>query len=169
MGATWLVWAQREKLLQALCCGGSAEGLESVIDLLLAWDLLPWEDYQGLNAPAQALSSRARGLLDLVCLKGESVCSPFLAACSQVFPEDWKAGLSFGGCEPPLEGEEASPVTAARALRRHRPRLVRRLRGGIIAALRSLLGSGNFTACDCDEVQLLLYTPSQQARETDVL
>ncbi|XP_064191871.1 nucleotide-binding oligomerization domain-containing protein 2 isoform X1 [Anguilla rostrata] len=164
MGAMQLVQGQREELLQALCCGGSAEGLESVIDLLLAWDLLTWEDYQGLCAPVQTLSSRARGLLDLVCIKGESACALLLAACSRVFPEARKVVLSFGGCKPPQEEQEPHPATATQALRCHRSLLVRRLRGGITAALKALLESGVFTAYDCDEVQLLLYTPSQQAR-----
>ncbi|KAJ8370518.1 hypothetical protein SKAU_G00105460 [Synaphobranchus kaupii] len=159
-----LVQGQREELLQALCCGGSAEGLESVIDLLLAWDLLVWEDYQDLCAPFQTLSSRARGLLDLACIKGESACALLLAACSRIFPESQKVVLSFGGCKPPLEVEVPHPATATQALRCHRPHLVRSLRDGITTALKALLDSGNFTIYDCDEVQLLLYTPSQQAR-----
>ncbi|KAJ8272452.1 hypothetical protein COCON_G00113110 [Conger conger] len=164
MGALRLVQGQREELLQALCLGGSVEGLESVMDLLLAWGLLAWEDYQGLSVPGQALSSRVRGLLDLVCIKGESACGLLLAACSRVFPEARRAALSLGGCEPPQEGGEAGPMPAAQALRSRRPLLVRSLRRGISAALRALLQSGDFTTCDCEEVQLLLYTPSQQAR-----
>ncbi|XP_036399900.1 nucleotide-binding oligomerization domain-containing protein 2 [Megalops cyprinoides] len=166
MSAQRLVCGQREELLQALCCGGAAEGLESVLDLLLAWDVLVWEEYLGLRTLGRPLCACVRELLDLACVRGESACALLLAAISQVLPEAPKAGLSFGGYEqgltPPLVG--ADPKSAAQGLMSDRPSLVRKLRGGIAAALKALLESGSFTAYDCDEVQLLLYTPSQQAR-----
>ncbi|KAI1890117.1 hypothetical protein AGOR_G00170000 [Albula goreensis] len=164
MGAQRLVQGQRAELLQALCYGGSAEGLESVIDLLLAWEVLLSEDHQSLRTPSQPLYSSARALLDLACIQGESTCASLLAALNQVLPETQRAGLRFGDCRVPPQGAGPVPITAAQALRRDRPLLVRKLRGGVAAALKALLESGSFTVYDCDEVQLLLYTPSQQAR-----
>ena len=84
MSARQLVLRQRAELLNALCCGGSSEGLESVLDLLLSWGMLFWEDYQNVLVPCRSLCANTRVLLDLVYTKGDETCRLLLAAFKQV-------------------------------------------------------------------------------------
>ncbi|XP_038849560.1 nucleotide-binding oligomerization domain-containing protein 2 isoform X2 [Salvelinus namaycush] len=169
MSARQLVLRQRAELLGALCCGGSSEGLESVLDLLLSWGMLFWEDYQNVRVPGRALCANTRVLLDLVYTKGDETCQLLLAAFKQVLPEAQRAGLSFGNCrtadlENTRDDTKELHGTAIQTLQTDRPGLVRRLKDHIEGALEVLLHTGSFTPSDCDEVQLLVYTPSQQAR-----
>uniref|UniRef100_A0A8C9S964 Nucleotide-binding oligomerization domain containing 2 n=1 Tax=Scleropages formosus TaxID=113540 RepID=A0A8C9S964_SCLFO len=165
MSAERLLHVQREGLLRALCCGGVAEMLESVLDLLLAWDVLQWEEYQSVRPPERPLCHSARELLDLVGSKGEVACGLLLAALNQVLDKAQKASLSFGAGGGGGQGVPwPLPATACQMLQMERPRLVRRLRGRIAAILQSLVKSGDLTAYECDEVQLPIHTPSQQAR-----
>ncbi|XP_069037418.1 nucleotide-binding oligomerization domain-containing protein 2 isoform X2 [Lepisosteus oculatus] len=163
MRAQLLVQTQRTELVRVLG-GGAADGLESVLDLLLAWDVLLGEDYESLRAPGQALHVTARELLDLLWSKGEMACQFLLTAIGQVLPQDQKAGLSLGNCSCPVRGAEQIPSTGTRTLQRERPSLVRKLHGNTGGALRTLREAGCFSAYDCDEVLLPIYTPSQQAR-----
>ncbi|KAJ7994908.1 hypothetical protein DPEC_G00254390 [Dallia pectoralis] len=166
MTAQQLILRQRGELLSALCCGGSSEGLESVLDLLMAWGVLAWEDYQSTRLPGSlALCARTRELLDLVYIKGDVACRMFLAAFKQVLPDAQKAGINFGNsCIVDLEVQNELPCRAIQTLQADRPSLVRKLRGSIEGALEVLLDTGSFTPLDCDGVQLPVYTPSQQAR-----
>ncbi|XP_067258384.1 nucleotide-binding oligomerization domain-containing protein 2 [Chanodichthys erythropterus] len=162
MSAHQLIITQRAELLTVLCGGGSAEPLECVLDLLLAWEVLVWEDYLNVRVAEKPLCSNIRQLLDVVHDKGEDACSHFLAAINQVLPEEQKAGLCFGkGCA--AVGKN-TPDTATLMLLVDRPVLVTKLRDNIDGALDVLLTTGCFTIQDCDGVQLPVYTPSQQVR-----
>ncbi|KAI4891462.1 hypothetical protein NFI96_012354 [Prochilodus magdalenae] len=154
MSGQQLLLRQRAELLEALCCGGTSEPLDCVLDLLLSWGTLVWEDYQCVRGPAKPLCSNARDLLDLVYTKGDEACCLLLAAFEQVLPEAQKAGLCFG----------KSYSHVIQALLTDRPALVRRVRDRIDGALDALMEAGSFTSKDCDEVLLPVYTPSQKVR-----
>uniref|UniRef100_UPI0037E84984 nucleotide-binding oligomerization domain-containing protein 2 n=1 Tax=Semicossyphus pulcher TaxID=241346 RepID=UPI0037E84984 len=160
MCAQELVLKQRTQILHALCSSGSAEHLEQVLDILLAKGELIWEDYQNIQVPGRPLYTSARELLDLVYTKGVGTCAQFIAALKQVLPEEQGSRLSLSGCfsyEEEKEEYQSSFIT-------ERPILVSKLQGCIADALKALVTSGHFTSADCNEVQLPLYTPSQQAR-----
>ncbi|XP_065145624.1 nucleotide-binding oligomerization domain-containing protein 2 [Paramisgurnus dabryanus] len=162
MSSQQLIVKQRPLLLEALYAGGSAEPLDCVLDLLLAWEVLVWEDYLSIRVTEKPLSSNARHLLDVVYEKGEDACGLLLSAFKQVLPEEQKAELCFGKECAVFEKKTAG--SAASALMTDRPELVRRLRDNIDGALNVLVKSGCFTIKDCDGVQLPVYTPSQQVR-----
>ncbi|XP_016352660.1 nucleotide-binding oligomerization domain-containing protein 2-like isoform X1 [Sinocyclocheilus anshuiensis] len=162
MTAHQLILKQRAELLAVLCGGGSAEPLDCVLDLLLACEVLVWEDYLSIRVVEKPLCSNVRQLFDVVYDKGEDACSLLLAAMNQVLPEEQKAGLCFGK-ECAVLGKNR-PDTATLTLLADRPVLVRKLRDNIDGALNALLTTGCFTIKDCDAVQLPVYTPSQQVR-----
>ncbi|XP_026878611.2 nucleotide-binding oligomerization domain-containing protein 2 [Electrophorus electricus] len=164
MCAQQLVLRQRMELLRALSCGATAEPLDCVLDLLLSWGVLVWEDYQSVRGLAKPLCSNTRDLLDLVYSKGEQACSLLLAAFNQVLPESQKAGLCFGKCRPVGLNAKGTPTTACQVLLSDRPILVRKLRDRLDDTLDALLEAGCFTSKDCDEVLLPVYTPSQKVR-----
>ncbi|CAJ1049123.1 nucleotide-binding oligomerization domain-containing protein 2 [Xyrichtys novacula] len=164
MCAQELVLKQRTQILHALCCSGSSEHLEQVLDILLAQGELTWEDYQNTQVPVSALYTKARHLLDLVYTKGVDTCRHFLAALKQVLPEELGEGLSFSGCCSHLEEKDECQNTSAHTLFTQRPVLVCKLQGRIEDVLQTLVSSGHFSSADCNEVLLPLYTPSQQAR-----
>ncbi|XP_070985522.1 nucleotide-binding oligomerization domain-containing protein 2-like [Oncorhynchus clarkii lewisi] len=152
MSARQLVLRQRAELLHALCCGGSSEGLESVLDLLLSWGMLFWEDYQNVRVPGCALCADTRVLLDLVYTKGDETCLLLLVAFKQL--------LSCLIATTPVRERRRLKVMHPPIHNPTKP--VRRLIDRIEGALEFLLNTGSFTPSDCDEVQLLVFTPSQQ-------
>nr|URH23959.1 nucleotide-binding oligomerization domain containing 2 [Trachinotus ovatus] len=164
MFAQELVLKQRTEILHVLCSSGSAEHLERVLDCLLAQGDLIWEDYQNIQVLGRALYTNARQLLNLVYTKGEATCELFLTALKQVLPEEQQAGLSFSGCCFNPEKKEESQNTSTQTLLSRRPSLVNKLQGCMDGALEALVVSGHFTSGDCNEVQLPVHTPSQQAR-----
>ncbi|KAM4602456.1 nucleotide-binding oligomerization domain-containing protein 2 [Polymixia lowei] len=164
MSAQELVLRQRAELLLALCSSGSSEGLERVLDLLLSRGALGWEDYQNIQVQGRALHANARQLLDLVCTKGVDACGLLLGALDRVLPEAQRATLSFGEYCLSLGAAEERRGTAEQILLNERPGLISELRGYVDGALGVLVESGSFTSTDCDEVQLPIYTPYQQAR-----
>ncbi|CAB1452881.1 unnamed protein product [Pleuronectes platessa] len=164
MFAQELVLKQRTEILHALCSSGSAELLERVLDLMLAQGELVWEEYQNVQVPGRALYTNARHLLDLVYTKGVDTCEIFLAAFKQVVPEGQGTDLHSSGCCVDLEKKDASQISATQTLLIDRPSLVSNLQDCIDGALEALTVSGNFTSADCDDVQLPIHTPSQQAR-----
>ncbi|XP_029904438.1 nucleotide-binding oligomerization domain-containing protein 2 [Myripristis murdjan] len=165
MSAQELVLRQRTEILHALCSSRSSEILERVLDMLLARGTLVWEDYQNIQISGTALGTSARQLLDLVYTKGVEACGFLLAVLNHVLSEAQKAGLSFGAYSSDPELTEAPcGASATQTLLTERPGLVSKLRGCIDGALHVLVESGSFTSTDCDEVQLPIFTPSQQAR-----
>lgn len=162
MCAQHLVLKQRTELLGALCCGGTNEPLDYVLDLLLSWDVLVWEDYHNVQGLSKPLSSKTRDLLDLVYTKGEEACSLLLAAFDQVLPEAQKAGLCFGKGISGQRNFKKTPANASEALLNERPAMVNKIRDHLDGALDALMESGCFTSQDCDEVLLPVYTRSQK-------
>ncbi|XP_060767976.1 nucleotide-binding oligomerization domain-containing protein 2 isoform X2 [Neoarius graeffei] len=165
MCAQQLVLRQRAELLGRLCCGGTAEPLDSVLDLLLSWDVLVWEDYHNVQGLTIPLCSKTRDLLDLVYNKGEEACSLLLAAFDQVLPESQKAGLCFGKGNSGRTDIKRTPKSATEALLIDRPALVKKIRDHLDGVLDALMDAGCFTSQDCDEVLLPVYTCSQKVRK----
>ncbi|GCB74091.1 hypothetical protein scyTo_0003178 [Scyliorhinus torazame] len=121
MNADQLFKAQRHQYITILG-RGSIETFESILDHLLAWDLLNWEEYEHVKSPG-LLSRSSRNLLDVATCKGTRACDLFITD------------------------------------------IVRKLHGHIAAVLEHLQRYGQFSKYECDEVQLPIYTPSQQARK----
>uniref|UniRef100_A0A3P8SQE3 Nucleotide-binding oligomerization domain containing 2 n=1 Tax=Amphiprion percula TaxID=161767 RepID=A0A3P8SQE3_AMPPE len=164
MSAQELVLKKRTDILDALCSSGSAEHLERVLDVLLAQGELTWEDYQNVQVPGRALYTNARQLLDLVYAKGVDTCGIFFAALKQVLPEVQGAGFSSLSSCSNVEEKEETHGTSAQTLLTQRPSLIYKLQDYIDGALKALVQSGHFTSADFDQVQLPIYTPTQQAR-----
>ncbi|TST35098.1 Nucleotide-binding oligomerization domain-containing protein 2 [Bagarius yarrelli] len=165
MPAQQLVLRQRVELLEALCCSGTTEPLDSVLDLLLSWDVLIWEDYHNVQSFNKPLCSKTRDLLDLVYNKGEEACSLLLAALDQVLPEAQKVGLCFGKDNSKQRDIKKIPTNATDALLIDRPALVKKVRDHVDGLLDALMDAGCFTSQDCDEVLLPVYTRSQKVRK----
>lgn len=162
MCAQQLVLRQRTEVLEALCCGGTTEPLDSVLDLLLSWDVLVWEDYHNVQGPAKPLRSKTRDVLDLVYTKGEEACCLLLAAFDQVLPEAQKARLCFGKGISWQRDNIKTPSSATETLRIDRPALVKKIQDHLDEVLDTLMEAGCFTSQDCDEVLLPVYTRSQK-------
>ncbi|XP_043562898.1 nucleotide-binding oligomerization domain-containing protein 2 isoform X2 [Chiloscyllium plagiosum] len=166
MNADQLLKAQRHKLIMILG-RGSVEIFESILDHLLAWDLLSWEEYEHVKSP-EVLSHSSRNLLDVVTLKGTRACELFLLALEDTIHTSQLADLILSSYKPPEKSPEPSASLAtlpSQSLQQHRPNIVRKLHGHIAAVLEILHSYGHFSKYECDEVQLPIYTPSQQARK----
>ncbi|KAL2088379.1 hypothetical protein ACEWY4_015278 [Coilia grayii] len=163
MSAQQLVLRQRAELVRTLCCGGTSEPLESVLDLLLSWGAFVWEDYLNVCGPGKALCSRTRELLDLTYSKGDSACSSLLTAFSHVLPDAQKNNLNLGAfCA--VQNAQETPLCATLTLLSDRRVLVAKLRNCVTEALDVLVQKGLLTSPECEEIQLPVYTASQQAR-----
>ncbi|XP_055477495.1 nucleotide-binding oligomerization domain-containing protein 2 isoform X2 [Psammomys obesus] len=147
--------AQRSQLV-ALLVSGSLEGFESILDWLLSWDVLSWEDYEGLSLPGQPLSHSARRLLDTVCSKGAWGCQKLLEAVQEAQANSHTSELhgywDTGSLHP------------TRDLQRHRPAIVRRLYNHVEAVLELAREGGLLSQYECDEIRLPIFTSSQRAR-----
>uniref|UniRef100_A0A3P9MML7 Nucleotide binding oligomerization domain containing 2 n=1 Tax=Oryzias latipes TaxID=8090 RepID=A0A3P9MML7_ORYLA len=155
---------QRTEILRALCSGGSAEHLESILDILVAQEEITWEDYQNVQVTGRPLNSNARNLLDLVYTKGADTCELFLAALKQILPKEQGAGLCFLEHSSTLDELEVTQRTWTETVLKRRPSLVWKLQGSVHDAVEALVESGHFSSADANEVLLPVYTPSQQAR-----
>ncbi|XP_026350515.3 nucleotide-binding oligomerization domain-containing protein 2 isoform X1 [Ursus maritimus] len=147
--------AQRSQLV-GLLVSGSLEGFESVLDWLLSWEVLSWEDYEGLSLPGQPLSRLARRLLDTVWNKGTWGCEQLVAAVREAQTDCQAPELS--SCWDPH-----SPHPA-RDLQSHRPAIVRRLYSHVEGVLDLAWEHGFISQYECDEIRLPIFTSSQRAR-----
>ncbi|XP_006908812.1 nucleotide-binding oligomerization domain-containing protein 2 isoform X1 [Pteropus alecto] len=147
--------AQRSQLV-GLLVSGSLEGFESVLDWLLSWDVLSWEDYEGLSVLGQPLSHLARRLLDTVWNKGAWACEQLLAAVQEARADSQSPRL-HGHWDP----HSSHPV---RDLRSHRPAIVRRLYSHVEGVLDRAQERGFVSPYECDEIRLPVFTSSQRAR-----
>ncbi|XP_028357723.2 nucleotide-binding oligomerization domain-containing protein 2 [Phyllostomus discolor] len=147
--------AQRSQLVELLV-SGSLEGFESVLDWLLSWEVLSWEDYEGLRLPGQPLSHLARRLLDTVWSKGAWGCEQLVQALQEA-QADRQSPKGRGHWDP------HSPHPA-RDLRCHRPAIVRRLYGHVEGVLELAQARGFISPYECDEIRLPIFTSSQRAR-----
>lgn len=147
--------AQRSQLV-ALLVSGSLEGFESILDWLLSWEVLSWEDYEGLHLPGQPLSHLARSLLDTVWNKGSWGCQKLIAAVQRAQADGHPP--EFHGCWDPHS------LHPARDLQSHRPAVVRRLYNHVEAVLDLAREQGFLSQYECDEVRLPIFTSSQRVR-----
>ncbi|XP_032280460.1 nucleotide-binding oligomerization domain-containing protein 2 isoform X2 [Phoca vitulina] len=147
--------AQRSQLV-GLLVSGSLEGFESILDWLLSWEVLSWEDYEGLSLLGQPLSHLARRLLDTVRNKGAWGCEQLVAAIREAQTDCQAPELS--GCWDPH-----SPHPA-RDLQSHRPAIVRRLYSHVEGVLDLAWENGFISRYECDEIRLPIFTSSQRAR-----
>ncbi|XP_038662630.1 nucleotide-binding oligomerization domain-containing protein 2 isoform X2 [Scyliorhinus canicula] len=166
MNADQLLKAQRHQFITILG-RGSIETFESILDHLLAWDLLNWEEYEHVKSPG-LLSRSSRNLLDVVTCKGTRACELFIVVLEDVINSSQLTDLILGTYMPRERTDEPSAslsLLASQTLQKHRPGIVRKLHGHIAAVLEHLQRYGQFSKYECDEVQLPIYTPSQQARK----
>ncbi|XP_027725378.1 nucleotide-binding oligomerization domain-containing protein 2 isoform X2 [Vombatus ursinus] len=147
--------AQRSQLVGQLALR-SLENFESILDYLLSWEVLTWEDYESVSLPGQPLSTLARRLLDIVWNKGGQSCELLFAAVRKAEGADEQT-------EPESQWSQnvSCPV---QDLQRHRPVIVRKIYGHVEGILNLLLERGFITKYECDEIRLPIFTSSQRAR-----
>ncbi|XP_037371669.1 nucleotide-binding oligomerization domain-containing protein 2 [Talpa occidentalis] len=146
----------RRSQLVGLLISGSLEGFESVLDWLLSWDVLSWEDYEGLRLVGQPLSHLARRLLDTVWNKGTWGCEQLVAAVGE-------AQADSQAPELPDRWDPRSPQPA-RDLQSHRPAIVRRLYSHVEHVLDVARERAFISRYEYDEIRLPIFTASQRAR-----
>lgn len=147
--------AQRSQLVELLV-SGSLEGFESILDWLLSWEVLSWEDYEGLSLLGQPLSHLARRLLDTVWNKGTWGCEQLIAAVQEAQADSQSPKL----CD---HWDPHSPHPA-QDLRSHRPAIVRRLYSHVEGVLDLAKERGFISLYECDEIRLPIFTSSQRVR-----
>ncbi|KAM9607169.1 nucleotide-binding oligomerization domain-containing protein 2 isoform 1-T1 [Trichechus inunguis] len=147
--------AQRSQLV-GLLVSGSLEGFEGVLDWLLSWEVLSWEDYESLSLLGQPLSHLARRLLDTVWNKGAWGCEQLMAAVQEAQADSQP--LELCGLWDPH-----SPCPA-RELQSHRPAIVRRLYSHVEGVLDLTQERGFISQYECDGIRLPIFTSSQRAR-----
>ncbi|XP_037671622.1 nucleotide-binding oligomerization domain-containing protein 2 [Choloepus didactylus] len=147
--------AQRSRLV-GLLISGSLEGFENVLDWLLSWEVLSWEDYESLSLLGQPLSLLARRLLDTVWSKGAWGGEQLIAAIQEA-QADGKTPELCGRWDP------HSPHPA-RELQSHRPAIIRRLYGHVEGVLGLAREQGFISQYECDGIRLPIFTSSQRAR-----
>ncbi|XP_058529974.1 nucleotide-binding oligomerization domain-containing protein 2 isoform X1 [Ochotona princeps] len=147
--------AQRSQLV-GLLVSGSLEGFENILDLLLSWEVLSWEDYEGLRLLGQPLSCLARRLLDTVWNKGTWGCQKLIAAIQEA--QDNSRCPELHGCWDPHS------LHPAQDLQNHRPAIVRRLYSHVEGVLDLAREQGFISQYECDEIRLPIFTSSQRAR-----
>nr|XP_033798778.1 nucleotide-binding oligomerization domain-containing protein 2 isoform X2 [Geotrypetes seraphini] len=155
MCAQEILRRQRSHLVSKLA-SGSMDNFETVLDYLVAWDVLTREDYESVTIPGQALCKLVRNLLDIIWNKGEKSCEFLIAALQEVERKSQRTEFtsqSYEALSSPLEN-----------LQKYRPLIVRKLHNHVQSLLIFLLNQGFITKYECDEIQLSIYTPSQQAR-----
>lgn len=140
-----------------LLVSGSLEGFESVLDWLLSWEVLSWEDYESLSLPGQPLSRLARHLLDTVWNKGAWGCEKLVAALREAQAD--------GQSPEPRGSWDPHSLHPARDLQRHRPAIVRRLYSHVEAVLDLVRERGFLSQYECDDIRLPIFTSSQRVRQ----
>uniref|UniRef100_A0AAV2LPS5 CARD domain-containing protein n=1 Tax=Knipowitschia caucasica TaxID=637954 RepID=A0AAV2LPS5_KNICA len=154
------VLTRRADIVRALCCSGSSEHLESVLDVLLSREQLTWEDHLNVLVPGRPIHTSTRRLLDLVCCKGAEMCAHLVTALKLVLPES-KLEEGISGVSEERAGECMIPT---RSLVTQRAKLVLELRDSLGGLLDVLVTTGHFTSADVEAVKLPIKTPSQQVR-----
>lgn len=144
----------RRSQLVALLVSGSLEGFESILDWLLSWDVLSWEDYEGLSLPGQPLSHSARRLLDIVWNKGDWGCQKLLEAVQEARANSHTLELRDSWDTPSLH--------PTRDLQSQRPAIVRELYNHVEAVLELARERGFLSQYECDEIRLPIFTSSQR-------
>ncbi|XP_043937924.1 nucleotide-binding oligomerization domain-containing protein 2 [Protopterus annectens] len=152
---------QRDQLVTNLG-RGAAENFQSILDLLLSWEVLTWEDYESINIPVYSQSNSVRTLLDIVSSKGEQACELFVSAFKTVHRGTHETESALPTALSAVQRKES--CSAVLTLQKLRPVLVKKIHSYVGNILKELLAKGLFTTFECDEIQLPINTPSQQAR-----
>ncbi|KAM4833860.1 nucleotide-binding oligomerization domain-containing protein 2 isoform 2-T2 [Thomomys bottae] len=147
--------AQRSQLV-ALLVSGSLEGFECILDWLLSWEVLSWEDYEGLRLLGQPLSHSARCLLDIIWGKGAWGCEKLIAAIQEA--------QASGHSSEVHAYWSAHSRQPAQDLQSHRPAVVRKLYSHVEDVLGLAQDRGFLSQYECDEIRLPIFTSSQKAR-----
>ncbi|XP_069868068.1 nucleotide-binding oligomerization domain-containing protein 2 isoform X1 [Dipodomys merriami] len=147
--------AQRSQLV-ALLISGSLEGFECILDWLLSWEVLSWEDYESLCLLGQPLSHSARCLLDTVWSKGAWGCEKLIAAIQEAQASSHSPEVH--ACWSPHSRQPAQDLQS------HRPAVVRKLYSHVEAVLDLAQERGFLSQYECDEIRLPIFTSSQRAR-----
>ncbi|XP_068117675.1 nucleotide-binding oligomerization domain-containing protein 2 [Hyperolius riggenbachi] len=149
------VQAKREYLVSTLA-RGSVDKYECLLDELLSQDVLNWEEYQICTLVGQPLSSLVRSLLDNITCKGEAYCRTFLDVFNRI---------ETSPCDEPSQLRAfRDPLEPSHYLHTERPRIVPKIRNYVSAISQQLLKHGYVSDPDIDDIQLPIYSPSQQAR-----
>ncbi|XP_075044961.1 nucleotide-binding oligomerization domain-containing protein 2 [Mixophyes fleayi] len=146
---------QREHLVSTLV-DGSGEKYECLVDHLLSWNVLNWEDYAALSLVGQPLAKLVRDLLDVITCKGETDCKYFLDAFHIVENAVHEDNLCL---QTPEDLSQACQY-----LQTERPRIVRLLSNYINAVFQQLLEYGYVSKFEIDDVQRPIFSTSQKAR-----
>ncbi|XP_048211585.1 nucleotide-binding oligomerization domain-containing protein 2 isoform X4 [Perognathus longimembris pacificus] len=147
--------AQRSQLV-ALLVSGSLEGFECILDWLLSWEVLSWEDYEGLRLLGQPLSHSARCLLDMIWSKGAWACEKLITAIQEAQASSHSPKVH--ACWNPHSRQPTQDLQS------HRPAVVRKLYGHVEAVLDLAQERGFLSQYECDEIRLPIFTSSQRAR-----
>ncbi|KAM4723021.1 nucleotide-binding oligomerization domain-containing protein 2 [Rhinophrynus dorsalis] len=145
---------ERSQLVSTLA-GGSVEIYEFLLDYLISWDVLNWEEYENVSIVGQPLSKLVRDLLDVIDCKGENSCRLFNDALCEVnkVPQD-----RF--CLQPPEDQSKLLIY----LQRERPHIVRIIHDHVDAIFQHLLDHNCVSKYEVDVIRLPIYSPSQKAR-----
>uniref|UniRef100_A0A8C5Q8Z4 Nucleotide binding oligomerization domain containing 2 n=1 Tax=Leptobrachium leishanense TaxID=445787 RepID=A0A8C5Q8Z4_9ANUR len=154
MCALQSVRAQREYFVSTLA-GGTAEKYESLLDYLLSWDILNWEEYEHVTVLGQPLAKLVRELLDIIACKGEKGCGLFLKALHKIDEEPHDEGLQK---QTPKEFSES------KYLQSERPRVIRIIHQHIDDILHFLLEKDYVSKFEVDMIKLPVFSPAQKAR-----
>ncbi|XP_006897170.1 PREDICTED: nucleotide-binding oligomerization domain-containing protein 2 [Elephantulus edwardii] len=147
--------AQRSQLV-GLLVSRSLEGFEGVLDWLLSWEVLSWEDYESLSIVGQPLSHLARRLLDTMWSKGAWGCEKLIAAIHEAQADS----------QPLMLHELSDPHSPCpvHKLQIHRPQIVRRLYSHVEGVLDLVQEQGFMSQYECDGIRLPIFTSAQRAR-----
>ncbi|KAM4614580.1 nucleotide-binding oligomerization domain-containing protein 2 [Discoglossus pictus] len=154
MCAHQLLNTQRAHLVTTL--SRSVETYESLLDYLLAWDVLTWEEHETVSVVGQPLSKLSRELLDIVSCKSDQNCSLFIDALKEA---------------EKVHSEEKSCLQApedlcqlAKYLQKERPHIVRIIHNYVDSVFQQLLEQNCISKYEAGAIQLPIFSTSQKAR-----
>ncbi|XP_063801393.1 nucleotide-binding oligomerization domain-containing protein 2 isoform X2 [Pseudophryne corroboree] len=155
MSSLQTVQAKRDHLVSKLA-EGSREKYEYLLDHLLSWNVLNWEDYAAVSLVSSPLSNLVRHLLDVITCKGETDCKHFLDAFRKVENASHEDEVCLQVPE-----DVSHPC---QYLQSQRPRVVRLLCNYISAISQQLVERGYVSKFEIEEIQLLIFSSPQKAR-----
>ncbi|XP_053555491.1 nucleotide-binding oligomerization domain-containing protein 2 [Bombina bombina] len=154
MSAQQLISIQRSQLVATLG-GGSVETFERLLDYLLSWDVLTWEEYENVSVVGHPLSKLVRDLLDIICCKCEENCSLF----NDALTEAEKVHVELSPLKAP---EDLSQLT--QHLQKQRPQIVRIIHNYVDSVFQHLLEHDCISKYEAEAIRLPIFSTSQQAR-----
>ncbi|XP_041446062.1 nucleotide-binding oligomerization domain-containing protein 2 isoform X2 [Xenopus laevis] len=149
------VSTHRDQLVSTLT-GWSMDKYESLLDYLISWDALSWEEHGDANVVGHPLSKLVRDLLDVIVCKGENACTSFIDAVSaaEKAPSENITCIS-------LPKDHSQLLLYLQCVR---PHIVRLIHNHVDVVLQHLLQHGCVSKYEIDFIHLPIYSPSQKAR-----